>query len=1805
MALRQVFVQFQSNVGTLTSAFQSAERSALSSATAIGKVAGIAGIALGAAFASAAASAIGFQSKLNAISVVSDSASAHINEIGKQLLSLSMAIPVSLGDLELAFEQAERAGFHGASAMNLITQAARGAVIAAEGGVAGGHAVTDMTRTLTGVLNDYGMSANEAVNVQNILNVAFKNSSGSYQQLADSLRTAAPIASESGIKINEVAGALAVMSRNGVEAGQTGMVFNRFLLQMIRPAGEMNEAVKSLTDATHKNGFETAGAALQALGLQGVLRGLVDQVGGSVDKFVILNPSIRSARGLLALIANDGTNFTDVLKQMNDETQIAIDSAKMYETASKSMSNQIQLAKNDFKAASTELGQALLPAVSFITERVGGMAIQFTNLSGPMKTIVAIAGLTTAVLLTLLGAAAILAPGFVALSGAMAGASIAGFALDAALAPITIGLTVIAGILAVVAGLHFLSGKATFEHAQRVEQLTDAYKAEEEGQRGSIDAAIASDLAHQKLFDTLQKIGISNFDLVNLYKGGKEATDAYSTSIDAFSQKIGFSTEVFKKLPLKQQQEEWDQLKKALDGNTDAAAQLNKEFGTTRGHFGNMSVFGDNKQATKEMKEALKDLGLVSQGIDDNRKAQQAHDQEMQRDAQATHATKLQLLEYGDVIGNTTGDIVKLTKEQENLRDSLKAFVGAEAEFKAAQDGLSKSMGAFVSVNEIASNIISEKQQAMADNARASSVDYKQALKDDTRAAQDRARDITRANADMLGELRQQNEAGANSVSAPIAGFQVGRSADEMQLLAQNASNERNARKAQIDAMKQQFTEENRAAQDTARDVSRSNSDLAASYHVSREKAVLTLSDFLSKITVEAQKNKKWNDDLNKITEMGGQQFADTLRKMGKDGVQLVSEIASGINKDAIPKLKEAFAQLDPTTDVSFNAFAAGISGQNKAAQKWEHNLAELASSSMHSLRLKFIELGPKAAETLADTVDEIHKGHIDKVKEADKEAADSLAILTDAAVQTFDEQMSLLEKIGQQHGLGAMQEIAKALGLGLNDSQIGMIADKLATDLNVPLSMTVDIIPALDKEQARLAGLDPAIFDPPTPVPSEGTLPSSRRMAEPTASPGAIEQSHPHYGNAPRARLAADGLITTEDHQAQISPAVMRVWAEPETGGEAYIPLHPTKRARSEQILETVAKMFGYNVKGYANGGIHTGQFDGHKIVEGLKQIVSSVIGKTVFPWQITALMRAQQFKQGIMGPGGVTIPTGPVSGNLVQWLTAAIGLTGVPPNWLNPLETIAMHESTGDPHAANRTAAGIAAGSPEGLMQCVPLDTEILTKEGWKKYNEVKIGDETLGFNPETQKNEWTKITKVVYHETGQVWKIGNAHWSVRVTPNHRWWSEPKITKTKRSKICPDCNTSWKTEKGMETHFGKKHHKKLERALVYSGRFVTTDSFKANDRIRLAAEASTNEGIAISTDEAKIVAWLQGDGHITDNYTSFDGIIYQSKPRMIEKIRELLKTVPHTERSRQRKKGYLCAHEFRLRREYVTELFKRAELRERGVENFVLGLNGDQREAWLEAIIDAEGNRQKGIKENYSDSIRISQNDGEIQEAIILAIYLSGARPTLSKLTRYKNNHRPGKNIGICSAHIYPLKFNTPVIEEDQPVWCVKTDLETWTMKQDGKIMLTGNTVINTFRAYMLPGHGDIWNPIDNAAAAIRYIQSRYKDPWNTPGIKSMMRGGPYTNYAEGGINFGVYDRGGILPPGLTVAYNGTNRNETVSTHSISPDMIEHAVNRAVQSAVRELRERDRIAAPVIIEHPTPVHAQHLANEIAWIRR
>ena len=75
-----------------------------------------------------------------------------------------------------------------------------------------------------------------------------------------------------------------------------------------------------------------------------------------------------------------------------------------------------------------------------------------------------------------------------------------------------------------------------------------------------------------------------------------------------------------------------------------------------------------------------------------------------------------------------------------------------------------------------------------------------------------------------------------------------------------------------------------------------------------------------------------------------------------------------------------------------------------------------------------------------------------------------------------------------------------------------------------------------------------------------------------------------------------------------------------------------------------------------------------------------------------------------------------------------------------------------------------------------CFDAETEMLTKEGWKNYQDIRVGDYTLAINPENREVQWKRVTnKFVKNYRGKMIKIGaknkrHTAVDVLVTPEHK---------------------------------------------------------------------------------------------------------------------------------------------------------------------------------------------------------------------------------------------------------------------------------------------------------------------------------------------------------------------------------------------------------------------------------------------------
>lgn len=91
------------------------------------------------------------------------------------------------------------------------------------------------------------------------------------------------------------------------------------------------------------------------------------------------------------------------------------------------------------------------------------------------------------------------------------------------------------------------------------------------------------------------------------------------------------------------------------------------------------------------------------------------------------------------------------------------------------------------------------------------------------------------------------------------------------------------------------------------------------------------------------------------------------------------------------------------------------------------------------------------------------------------------------------------------------------------------------------------------------------------------------------------------------------------------------------------------------------------------------------------------------------------------------------------------------------------------------NRVHGGVMVNGATGgrCTHCVPMDTQALTRDGWKHYDELSVGDEVLGYDMKSNTKKWTKILNLHKFKDAQVGEMGNNSFKVRCTDEHKWVS------------------------------------------------------------------------------------------------------------------------------------------------------------------------------------------------------------------------------------------------------------------------------------------------------------------------------------------------------------------------------------------------------------------------------------------------
>lgn len=304
--------------------------------------------------------------------------------------------------------------------------------------------------------------------------------------------------------------------------------------------------------------------------------------------------------------------------------------------------------------------------------------------------------------------------------------------------------------------------------------------------------------------------------------------------------------------------------------------------------------------------------------------------------------------------------------------------------------------------------------------------------------------------------------------------------------------------------------------------------------------------------------------------------------------------------------------------------------------------------------------------------------------------------------------------------------------------------------------------------------------------------------------------------------------------------------------------------------------------------------------------------------------------------------------------------------------------------------------------IENCVPIDTMILTKNGWKYYYQLNIGDEVLSCNLETKNIEYCRLTNINVYKDKEVIELKNSRFSVICTPEHKW---------------------------------------ITRGQYYPIDKTKTRELKKTQKIVQAIKQEV-EG----SDLGKKLGWLMCDCDIKTTKNNMPSTAYISQSKYVDEVNNLFGDGILTTNQNE---NWLPCYEWIIGADEVRKI----------LGYFDISTYKDLAPAMLKAdIADVKGCYESMMLADGNSS-GFSSTYKELIEAMQIMCVRLGIATTFVTERMCKLSSRPIYTLGIKKTDgAYVSELQTKSLPP-RDVWCPTTENGTWFMKQGSFITLTSN--------------------------------------------------------------------------------------------------------------------------------------------------
>jgi len=305
-----------------------------------------------------------FETQLANVSTMLSDPDAFMGQFKAGIRELAMEFGESTAALSGGLYDILSASIPAAKALDVL----RVSTMAAKAGLTDTKTAAD---AITTILNAYGLEAEKASEVSDMLFATVARGKTTFAELASNIGLVATTAASAGVSMDEMGAMLATMTRAGVKTENAITALQAIIASFLKPTDEAVELAAEL-------GFEMNSTALETMGLHGILQ-KISQL--PADALARLFPNQRALRGILPALKN----MEGFAKDLDVMASKAGMTSEAYEKMATTLATSYNQVKQSVLTLLGLIGEQFAPIISEAFEIVKewlDLAIQWWNEHG-------------------------------------------------------------------------------------------------------------------------------------------------------------------------------------------------------------------------------------------------------------------------------------------------------------------------------------------------------------------------------------------------------------------------------------------------------------------------------------------------------------------------------------------------------------------------------------------------------------------------------------------------------------------------------------------------------------------------------------------------------------------------------------------------------------------------------------------------------------------------------------------------------------------------------------------------------------------------------------------------------------------------------------------------------------------------------------------------------------------------------------------------------------------------------------------------------------------------------------------------------------------------------------------------------------------------------------------------------------------------------------------------------------------------------------------------------------------------------